>query len=193
MRHKISQTKYTVSRSFHLQFLCHIVRLHMFHKTTILINMHCQKSVTNIMNNFEIALKFNPRAEKYTESTLGCFRRSACLTCIALPSFPNSPRPFLPSSLSKTLRRLWEVIYSSIWRGMWRMLLPKQVVQIVNICQWAVTTWTKSRGSFYVNIRVKLARYVCNSESKWKIRDEAENTICSCIKAYFLRPPLGRF
>ena len=95
VRHKISQTKYTVSRSFHLQFLCHIVRLHMFHKTTILINMHCQKSVTNIMNNFEIALKFNPRAEKYTESTLRCLRRSTCLTCIALPSFPTSP--FLPS------------------------------------------------------------------------------------------------
>ena len=95
VRHKISQTKYTVSRSFHQQFLCHNVRLHMFHKTTILINMHCQKSVTNIMNNFEIALKFNPRAEKYTESTLGCLRRSECLTCIALPSFPTPP--FLPS------------------------------------------------------------------------------------------------
>ena len=93
VRHKISQTKYTVSRSFHQQFLCHPVRLHMFHKTTILINMHCQKSVTNIMNNFEIALKFNPRAEKYTESTLGCLRRSACLTCIALPSFPTPPAP----------------------------------------------------------------------------------------------------
>ena len=95
VRHKISQTKYTVSRSFHQQFLCHPVRLHMFHKTTILINIHCQKSVTNIMNNFEIALKFNPRAEKYTESTLGCLRRSECLTCIALPSFPTPP--FLPS------------------------------------------------------------------------------------------------
>ena len=45
------------------------------------------------MNNFEIALKFNPRAEKYTESTLGCLRRSACLTCIALPSFPTPPPP----------------------------------------------------------------------------------------------------
>ena len=95
VRHKISQTKYTVSRSFHQQFLCHNVRLHMFHKTTILINMHCQKSVTNIMKNFEIALKFNPRAEKYTESTLRCLRRSTCLTCIALPSFPTPP--FLPS------------------------------------------------------------------------------------------------
>ena len=93
VRHKISQTKYTVSRSFHQQFLCHPVRLHMFHKTTILINMHCQKSVTNIMNNFEIALKFNPRAEKYTESTLGCLRRSECLTCITLPSFPTPPAP----------------------------------------------------------------------------------------------------
>ena len=91
VRHKISQTKYTVSRSFHQQFLCHPVRLHMFYKTTILINMHCQKSVTNIMNNY--ALKFNPRAEKYTESTLGCLRRSACLTCIALPSFPTPPAP----------------------------------------------------------------------------------------------------
>ena len=96
VRHKTSQTKYTVSRSFHQQFLCHPVRLHMFHKTTILINMHCQKSVTNIMNNFEIALKFNPRAEKYTESTLGCLRRSACLTCIALPSFPTPPAPSFP-------------------------------------------------------------------------------------------------
>ena len=98
VRHKISQTKYTVSRSFHQQFLCHIVRLHMFHKTTILINMHCQKSVTNIMNNFEIALKFSARAEKYTESTLGCLRRNTCLTWIALPSFPTLfPPPFLPS------------------------------------------------------------------------------------------------
>ena len=65
------------------------------------------------------------------------------------------------------------------------MLLPKQVVQVEKIFQWAVTTWTISRGSFYVNIRVKLARYVCNSESKWKILDEVENTICTCIKAYF--------
>ena len=30
------------------------------------------------------------------------------LDCTA--QLPNSPRPFLPSSLSKTLRRLWEVI-----------------------------------------------------------------------------------
>ena len=65
------------------------------------------------------------------------------------------------------------------------MLLPKQVVQVEKIRQWAVITWTLSRGSFYVNIRVKLARYVCNSESKWKILDEVENTICTCIKAYF--------
>ena len=63
------------------------------------------------------------------------------------------------------------------------MLLTKQVVQVQNICQWAVTTWTKSRGSFYVTVRVKLARYVCNSESKWKLLDEVENTICTCIKA----------
>ena len=111
VRRKISQTKYAVSRSFHQQFLCHPVRLHMFHKTTILINMHCQKSVTNIMNNFEIALKFSARAEKYTESTLGCLRRNTCLTWIALPSFPTLfPPPSFFSSLSKTLRRLWEVI-----------------------------------------------------------------------------------
>ena len=44
------------------------------------------------MNNFEIALKFSARAEKYTESTLGCLRRNTCLTWIALP-----PPPFLPS------------------------------------------------------------------------------------------------
>lgn len=36
----------------------------MFHKATILINIHCQKSVTNIMNNFEIALKFSARDER---------------------------------------------------------------------------------------------------------------------------------
>ena len=94
VRHKISETKYTVSRSFQQQFLCHLVRLHMFHKVTILIHMHCQNSVTNILNNFEIALKFNPRAEKCTESTLGCLRRSTCLTWIALPSFPTPPPPF---------------------------------------------------------------------------------------------------
>ena len=63
------------------------------------------------------------------------------------------------------------------------MLLTKQVVQVQNICQWAVTTWTKSRGSCYVTVRVKLARYVCDSESKWKLLDEVENTICTCIKA----------
>ena len=112
-RVKISRTKCAISRSFHQQFLCHLARLHKFHKAIIFIRMHCQKSVTNIMNNFEIALKFSARAEKYTESTLGCLRRNTCLTWIAehCPasqlSFP--PPSFLPS-LSKTLRRLWEVI-----------------------------------------------------------------------------------
>ena len=109
-RVKISRTKCAISRSFHQQFLCHLARLHKFHKAIIFIRMHCQKSVTNIMNNFEIALKFSARAEKYTESTLGCLRRNTCLTWIALPSFPALfPPSFLPS-LSKTLRRLWEVI-----------------------------------------------------------------------------------
>ena len=92
-RVKISRTKCAILRSFHQQFLCHLARLHKFHKAIIFIRMHCQKSVTNIMNNFEIALKFNPRAEKYTESTLGCLRRSECLTCIALPSFPTPSAP----------------------------------------------------------------------------------------------------
>ena len=32
------------------------------------------------------------------------------------------------------------------------MLLPKQVVQVQSICQSAVTTWTISRGSFFVNV-----------------------------------------
>ena len=50
------------------------------------------------MNNFEIALKFGARAEKYTESTLGCLRRNTCLTWIALPSFPTLFPP--PSFLS---------------------------------------------------------------------------------------------
>ena len=97
-RVKISQTKCAVSRSFHQQFLCHLARLHKFHKAIIFIRMHCQKSVTNIMNNFEIALKFGARAEKYTESTFECLRRNRCLTWIALPSFPTlfTP-PFLPS------------------------------------------------------------------------------------------------
>ena len=110
-RVKISRTKCAISRSFHQQFLCHLARLHKFHKAIIFIRMHCQKSVTNIMNNFEIALKFSVRAEKYTESTLGCLRRNTCLIWIALPSFPAlfPPPSFLPSS-SKTLRRLWEVI-----------------------------------------------------------------------------------
>ena len=111
-RVKISRTKCAISRSFHQQFLCHLARLHKFHKAIIFIRMHCQKSVTNIMNNFEIALKFSARAEKYTQSTLGCLRRNTCLTWIALPSFPAlcpPPPSFLPS-LSKTLRRLWEVI-----------------------------------------------------------------------------------
>ena len=111
-RVKISQTKCAISRSFHQQFLCHLARLHKFHKAIIFLRMHCQKSVTNIMNNFEITLKFSARAEKYTESTLGCLRRNTCLTWIALPSFPAlfpPPPSFLPS-LSKTLRRLWEVI-----------------------------------------------------------------------------------
>ena len=109
---KISRTKCAISRSFHQQFLCHLARLHKFHKAIIFIRMHCQKSVTNIMNNFEIALKFSARAEKYTESTLGCLRRNTCLTWIALPSFPAlfPPPPSFPPSLSKTLRRLWEVI-----------------------------------------------------------------------------------
>ena len=97
-RVKISRTKCAISRSFHQQFLCHLARLHKFHKAIIFIRMHCQKSVTNIMNNFEIALKFSARAEKYTESTLGCLRRNTCLTWIALPSFPALfPPPFLPS------------------------------------------------------------------------------------------------
>ena len=114
-RVKISQTKCAVSRSFHQQFLCHLARLHKFHKAIIFIRMHCQKSVTNVMNNFEIALKFSARAEKYTESTFECLRRNRCLTWFALPSFPTlfPPPPPLPSflpSLSKTLRRLWEVM-----------------------------------------------------------------------------------
>ena len=113
VRHKISQTKYSVSRSFHQQFLCHPVRLHMFHKTTILINMHCQKSVTNIMNNFEIALKFNPCREIY-RIHIRMFEKKRVFDLYCTAQLPNSPRPFLPSSLSKTLRRLWEVIYSSI-------------------------------------------------------------------------------
>ena len=98
-RVKISQTKCAVSRSFHQQFLCHLARLHKFHKAIIFIRMHCQKSVTNVMNNFEIALKFSARAEKYTESTFECLRRNRCLTWIALPSFPTlfPPPPFLPS------------------------------------------------------------------------------------------------
>ena len=98
-RVKISRTKCAISRSFHQQFLCHLARLHKFHKAIIFIRMHCQKSVTNIMNNFEIALKFSARAEKYTESTLGCLRRNTCLTWIALPSFPTLFPPPLPSFL----------------------------------------------------------------------------------------------
>ena len=34
------------------------------------------------------------------------------------------------------------------------MLLTKQVVQVQNICQRAVTTWTISRRSFYVKVMI---------------------------------------
>ena len=93
VRHKISQAKYPVSHSFYQQFLCHFVG----HVLTCFIHIHIQKSFTNTMNNFEIALKLIARREKYTESKLACLRRSTCLAWVAM-NCPASLPASLPSS-----------------------------------------------------------------------------------------------
>ena len=93
VRHKISQAKYPVSHSFYQQFLCHFVG----HVLTCFMHIHIQKSFTNTMNNFEIALKLIARREKYTESKLACLRRSTCLAWVAM-NFPASLPASLPSS-----------------------------------------------------------------------------------------------